>query len=111
MFNQRSHNSALIIPCVFLRLIFYFIFLKIFCRTQVLFVGPLIPLFWTSGEVCPGFQSQDGFPHLCASSPVHNGFLRFTSGATPAFSTNRGVHCISLYTGMACQAPLTCIGI
>ena len=23
-------------------------------------MGPLIPLFWTSGDVCPGFQSQDG---------------------------------------------------
>ena len=76
---------------------FFFFFLN-FCRTQVLFVGPLIPLFWTSGDVCPGFQSQGGFPHLRASSPAHNGFLRFTSGATPAFSTNRGVHCISVYT-------------
>ena len=28
-----------------------------FWRTRVLFVGPLIPLFWTSGDVCPGFQS------------------------------------------------------
>ena len=24
------------------------------------FVGPLIPLFWTSGDVCPGYQSQGG---------------------------------------------------
>ena len=77
---------------------FFFFFLNNFCKAQVLFVGPLIPLFWTSGDVCPGFQSQGGFPHLCASSPAHNGFLRFTSGATPAFSTNRGVHCISVYT-------------
>ena len=22
-------------------------------------MGPLIPLFWTSDDVCPGFQSQD----------------------------------------------------
>ena len=28
--------------------------------THVLFVGPLIPLFWTSGDICPGFQSQGG---------------------------------------------------
>ena len=34
-------------------------------------MGPLIPLFWTSGDVCPGFQSQGGFPHLCASSSAH----------------------------------------
>ena len=59
-------------------------------------MGPLIPLFWTSRDVCPGFQSQGGFPCLCASSPVHNRFLRFTSSATPAFSTNRGVQCICI---------------
>ena len=29
-----------------------------FRRTSVRFVGPLIPLFWTSGNVCPGLQSQ-----------------------------------------------------
>ena len=32
--------------------------------------------FRTSGDVCPGFQSQGGSPD--------NGILRFTSGATPA---------------------------
>ena len=26
---------------------------------------PLIPLFWTSGDVCPVFQNQGGSP-LCA---------------------------------------------
>ena len=30
-----------------------------FWRTQVLFAGPLITLFWTSGDVCSGFQSVD----------------------------------------------------
>ena len=35
-------------------------FLKIFWRTQVLFVGPLITLFWTSGDIYPGFQCQGG---------------------------------------------------
>ena len=28
-----------------------------FWRTQVLFVGPRIALFWTSGDVSSGFQS------------------------------------------------------
>ena len=47
-----------------------FIFEKSF-RTQVFFVGPLILLFWTSGDVCPGFRSQGGslacmLSHLCA---------------------------------------------
>ena len=31
-----------------------------FWRTWVLFVGSLIPLFWTSSDVSPGFQSQGG---------------------------------------------------
>ena len=29
------------------------------------FVGPLIPLLWTSGDVSSGFQSQGGQPYLC----------------------------------------------
>ena len=61
------------------------LFLKIsFWTTWVLFVGPLINLLWTSGDVFPGFQSQGGSPNLCASSPVCNRILRFTFGATPA---------------------------
>ena len=31
-----------------------------FCRTHVLF-GLLVPLFWISGDVSSGFQSQSGF--------------------------------------------------
>ena len=32
-------------------------------------MGPLTPLYWTFGDICPGFQSQDGplanmFPYL-----------------------------------------------
>ena len=47
-------------------------------------MGPLIPLFWTSGDVSPGFQSQGGYPRLHALSPACNEFPRFTSGAIPA---------------------------
>ena len=47
-------------------------------------MGPLTSLFWTFGDVCPGFQNQDGSPLLCALSPECNRFLRFTSDATPA---------------------------
>ena len=47
-------------------------------------MGPLIPLFWISGDVSSGFQSQGGFPCLCALPPVCNKVLKFTSGATPA---------------------------
>ena len=49
---------------------------NIFWRTHVLFVGPLIPLFWTSGQI--------RFPGLHVSSSVCNWFLRFTSVVTPA---------------------------
>ena len=49
-------------------------FLK-FWWTHVLFVGPLIPLFWTSGDVCPGLQSQGGLTCtlycLCAIPQIH----------------------------------------
>ena len=55
-----------------------------FWWTSVLFVEPLISLFWVSGDLCPGFRSQGGPPHLHASLTVHDGFLRFTSNATPA---------------------------
>ena len=35
-----------------------FYILTLFYRTSVFSVAPLIPLFWTSGNVCPGFQRQ-----------------------------------------------------
>ena len=37
-----------------------YIFLLNFCRTQFFFVRPLMPMFWSSGDFCPGFQSQGG---------------------------------------------------
>ena len=65
--------------------VFVFVFfLKIFGRHLSFFVEPLIPLFWNSGDVCPGFKHQVGFPHLYALLPLYNGLLRFTSGVTPA---------------------------
>ena len=62
----------------------YMFFINIFWRTLVLFVEPLILLFWISGEVYPGFQSQDSPPHLHALSPAHDGLFRFISGVTSA---------------------------
>ena len=47
-------------------------------------ISPFLHLFWTSGDVCPRYQSQGGSPCLCALLPTYNGILRFTSGATPA---------------------------
>ena len=40
------------------------------------FVGPLIPLFWTSGDVSSGFQSQSGQPYSHFGGGIH------TSGVT-----------------------------
>ena len=43
-------------------------------------MGPLIPLFRTFGDICPGFQSKDG-SLACFLACV---ILKFTSGVTPA---------------------------
>ena len=43
-----------------------------FLENISLFVGPLIPLFWTSGDICPGFQSQGGsLACLCSIPQIH----------------------------------------
>ena len=55
-------------------------FLKKFWGHKSFFLGPLIPLFWTSGDICPGFQSKGGSLACFLTCVV----LRFTSGATPA---------------------------
>ena len=47
-------------------------FLNLFKRkrkTSVFFMGPLIPLFWTSGGVYLGFQSQGG-SLACVTGPI-----------------------------------------
>ena len=50
------------------------------------FLRPLVPLFWISGDVSSGFQSQSGFcliHYFCGGKcNVHS--PRFTSGATLA---------------------------
>ena len=50
------------------------------------FLGPLVTLFWISGDVSSGFQSQSGFCLICyfcrGECNVHS--PRFTSGATLA---------------------------
>ena len=48
------------------------------------FLGPLVPLFWISGDVSFGFQSQSGLPysHCGGECNVHS--PRSTSGATLA---------------------------
>ena len=55
-----------------------------FERTLVIFVRQVIPLFWASNDVCPGFQSQCGFPCLHVSLPACKRFLGLTTGMIPA---------------------------
>ena len=43
-------------------------------------MGPLIPLFWTPGDVWPGFQCPGGSLACFVACVI----LRFTSGATHA---------------------------
>ena len=47
-------------------------------------MGPLVPLFWTSGDVYSGLSKTGWIPYLCACSPTRDGFLRFISGVAPA---------------------------
>ena len=59
--------------------------------------GHWLPLFWTSCDPPHGFQSQGGsLTYTLTCLCVVN--LRVMSGTIPASSTNRGVHCISMYT-------------
>ena len=60
-------------------------------------MGPLIPLVWTSGDFCPGFQSQGGSLDMHASSPVHNKLFRLISGATPADLRSTSLHTVKSY--------------
>ena len=66
-------------------MVFFFFFLKFLADTCPFF-GPLVPLFWISGDVSSGFQSQSRFcliRYFCGGEcNVHS--PRFTSGATLA---------------------------
>ena len=59
-------------------------FLKKFLEDMIPFCGatdsPVLDFWW----LLPWVSNLGWIPHLCASLPVHNRFLRFTSGATPA---------------------------
>ena len=71
----------------------------IFCYTKVYFVGPLI---------APNLV----FALSCIITCLQTMNLRVASGTTPAFSTNRGVHCVSVYTaGSSCAAVKFDLGL
>ena len=55
-------------------MVFLFVFFKnILTDTYTCpILGPLIPLFWISGDVSSGFQSQSGLPYSPPNPIVHN---------------------------------------
>ena len=70
-------------------------FLKYFVGSRSILWSHWLPLFWTLCDPSHGFQSQGG-SLACMLTFLCMVKLRVTSCATPAFSTNRGVHCISM---------------
>ena len=76
----------LLTTAVHLSLISHDFFLKSFWADTCPFWGPLVPLFWISGDVSCRFQSQIGLPysHCGGKHNVHS--PRSTSGATLAGS-------------------------
>ena len=74
LFGHRKYGSA---ACIL-----YFFFLKKFLADTCPFLGPLVPLFWISGDVSSGFQSQSGLPYSHRRRKIH--CPRSTSGATLA---------------------------
>ena len=61
----------------------FFFFLKFLADTCP-FLGPLVPLFWISGDVFSGFQSQSGLPYSRSGGKLNGCSPRSTSGATLA---------------------------
>ena len=76
-------------------MILFFFFKFLFGPRSILWSHWLL-LFWTLCVLPHGLQIQSGYL-ACTLSCLHAVILKVTTGATPAFSTNRGVHCISMY--------------
>ena len=73
---------------------FIFLFFKIFLADTYTcpILGPLIPLFWISGDVSSGFQSQSGLPYSHCGGERNVRSPRSTSGATRCRPLD-GKHC------------------
>ena len=76
---------------------FFLFFLNFLFGPRSILWSHWLLLFWTLCVLPHGFQIQSGYL-TCTLSCLHAVILKVTTGATPAFSTNRGVHCISMYT-------------
>ena len=76
---------------------YFFFFFNFLSGLRSILWSHWLLLFWTSCVLPHGFQIQSGYL-ACTLSCLHAVILKVMSGVTPAFSTNRGVHCISVYT-------------
>ena len=60
---------------VFKEVYIYILFFKVFGGHLCPILGPLVPLFWISGDVSSGFQSQSGLPgcliHIVKANIMH----------------------------------------
>ena len=76
-------------------LLLFFLFFN-FWRTSVFSVESLVPLFWTSGDIYPGFQSHGGPPCLHAmdspDSPLVWHLLTYT---WPAWQMSHFIHILA----------------
>ena len=64
-FDKRNLDYCTLPDCQTFASSFFF-FLKFLSDTYTCpFLGPLVPLFWISGDVSSGFQSQSGFCLIC----------------------------------------------
>ena len=77
--------------------LFYFVYFLIFCWTEVHLWSHWLLLFWTSCDLPRGFQIQSG-SLTCTLTCLRAVIPKVTSGATPAFSANRGVHYTCVYS-------------
>ena len=70
------------------------------------FLEPLVPLFWISGDVSSGFQSQSGLHYSHCGGKCNVCSLRFTSGATLADLLAAGTQSVlSPYTVAEVRLP------
>ena len=53
-------------------------------------MGPLMPLFWTSGDVSSEFQNQSGFPHLLAK--IYVAFITSSPMDIPSLMSSTESH-------------------
>ena len=85
---------------------FFLIFLSDTFTCPIL--GPLVPLFWISGDVSSGFQSQSGFCLIrIAEGECNVHSLRSTSGATHCRPLD-GQHCGAPTGFISCPRILLC---